>query len=107
MDLPSCLQPLDGRSSGQPPRPGETDQTQPINGHRADPDANPELACLENERQYRLKHAMSQLTQRQRSSILLRAEGLLYREIASVLGVSEQRAIHLVKRGLARLSEGL
>lgn len=86
---------------------GETDQTQPHNAEQVDPAANPERAYLENERLYRLKHAMNQLTQRQRSSILLRAEGLRYREIASVLGVSEQRAIHLVKRGLARLSEEL
>ena len=86
---------------------GETDQTRSHNAELVDPDANPERAYLENERLYRLKNVMNQLTQRQRSSILLRAEGLRYREIAAVLGVSEQRAIHLVKRGLTRLSEDM
>ncbi len=81
--------------------------TLPDDKELIDPRANPEREVLENERQHRLRSAMSQLTPQQRNSILLRAEGMCYREIASALGVSEQRAMHLVKRGLARLSEGL
>lgn len=72
-----------------------------------DPKANPERVYIRKEQAKRLMAAMSQLTLRQRSSILLRANGLRYREIAVVLGVSEQRAIHLVKRGLLRLTGGL
>lgn len=65
---------------------------------------NPELMYLQKERVKHLEAAMSQLTPRQRGSILLWAEGLRYGEIALVLGVSEQRVIHLVKRGLMRLA---
>jgi len=70
-----------------------------------DPKSNPEWACIQQERIGRLKAAMSRLTRQQYSSVLLRAEGLRYREIASVLGVSEQRAIYLAKRALKRLAE--
>jgi RNA polymerase sigma-70 factor (ECF subfamily) len=73
----------------------------------SDPDANPESAYLQKEQSRRLEAAMSQLTSQQYNSILLRAEGLRYREIGEVLKVSEQRAIHLVKRGLQRLAGGL
>jgi RNA polymerase sigma-70 factor (ECF subfamily) len=72
-----------------------------------DPNANPEWVYLQKERDRRLKAAMSQLTSQQYNSILLRAQGLHYREIGEVLGVSEQRAIHLVKRASQRLVGGL
>lgn len=71
-----------------------------------DPNANPERAFLQKEQFRRLKAAMSQLTAQQYNSILLRSQGLRYREISEVLGTSEQRAIHLVKRGLQRLMGG-
>lgn len=73
----------------------------------ADPKSDPELKYLKKEQLKRLDTAMAELTPQQRSSILLRAEGLRYWEIASVLGVSEQRAIFLVKRGLLCLTKGL
>ena len=72
-----------------------------------DPNANPERAFLQKEQFRRLKVAMSQLTAQQYNSILLRSQGLRYREISEVLGTSEQRALHLVKRGLQRLMGGL
>ena len=68
-----------------------------------DPKANPEGEYLLKEQFKRLKAAMSQLTAQQYNSILLRTQGLRYREIGEMLGISEQRAIHLVKRGLQRL----
>jgi RNA polymerase sigma-70 factor (ECF subfamily) len=71
----------------------------------ADPNANPEWAYLQKERTRHLRLAMTRLTPRQFRSVLLRVEGLRYREIALVLGVSEQRAIHLVKRAVVRLVE--
>jgi RNA polymerase sigma-70 factor, ECF subfamily len=73
----------------------------------ADPNSDPELRYLKKEQFRRLKALMATLTPQQRNSILLRAEGLRYWEIASVLGVSEQRATFLVKRGLLRLAKGL
>jgi RNA polymerase sigma factor (sigma-70 family) len=72
---------------------------------RADPNANPEWVYLQKEKASQLRVAMGRLTPRQFRSVLLRGEGLRYREIALVLGVSEQRAIHLVKRALVRLVE--
>jgi DNA-directed RNA polymerase specialized sigma24 family protein len=54
-----------------------------------------------------LKAALCQLTSQQYNSILLRAQGLHYREIGEVLGVSEQRALYLVKRASQRLVGGL
>jgi RNA polymerase sigma-70 factor (ECF subfamily) len=68
-----------------------------------DPEANPERVYLQKEQFKRLKAAMSRLTAQQYNSILLRTQGLRYREIGESLGISEQRAIHLVKRGLQRL----
>jgi RNA polymerase sigma-70 factor, ECF subfamily len=73
----------------------------------ADPKGNPESRYLKLEQFRRLNQAMAELTPQQRNSILLRAEGLRYWEIASVLGVSEQRAVNLVKRGLLRLARGV
>ena len=72
-----------------------------------DPRANPEREYLQKEEAQRVNAALARLTPQQSSSLLLRAEGLRYWEIASVLKVSEQRAIHLVKRGLARLAGGV
>jgi len=72
-----------------------------------DPKTNPEWVLLQKERFRHLKAAMSQLTKQQYNCILLRTQGLRYREIGELLGISEQRAIHLVKRGMQRLMGGL
>lgn len=73
----------------------------------ADSGSNPEQQYLQKEELKRVEVAMENLTEKQRSGLLLRAQGLKYGEIASVLGVSEQRAIVLVKRALLRLSGGM
>jgi RNA polymerase sigma-70 factor (ECF subfamily) len=70
----------------------------------ADCRSNPEWLYLKREEVRRVRLAMSQLTPRQFRSVQLRANGLRYRDIAADLCVSEQRAIHLVKRALSRLS---
>jgi RNA polymerase sigma-70 factor (ECF subfamily) len=72
----------------------------------ADSRANPERALLEREKAARVRVAISRLTPRQFRSLQMRAQGQRYREIAAELGVSEQRAIHLVKRARLRLAEG-
>lgn len=72
-----------------------------------DPQANPEISYLQKEQIEKIHGALSQLTQRQYNCILLRTQGLRYREIGNVLGVSEQRAVTLVKRGLKNLMGGL
>lgn len=69
--------------------------------------SNPEWIYLQKEQLRRLKAAMLELTAQQYNSILLRTQGLRYREIGELLGISEQRAIHLVKRAMQRLMGGL
>ncbi len=64
---------------------------------------NPEWVFLQKEKQGLVRTAMVRLTPQQCRGFQLRASGLRYREIAADLGVSEQRAIHLVKRALERL----
>lgn len=71
---------------------------------QVDPALNPEQAYLQEEKMKRLNLAMERLTPQQRHSILLRAEGLRYQDIALVLGISPQRAAMLVQRGLVRLA---
>ena len=65
--------------------------------------ANPELVYLQKEKMRLVREAMLRLTPQQFRCFRLRAAGLRYREIAADLGVSEQRATHLVKRALMRL----
>lgn len=65
--------------------------------------ANPERAYLQKEKVCLVRTAMMRLTPQQLRCFQMRAIGFRYREIAADLGVSEQRAIHLVKRALERL----
>jgi len=67
----------------------------------------PEQTYLHNEYLMRIRLAMSRLTPRQRSCVLLRAERLRYRDIAPVLGVSVQRVCRLMSKALGRLAEEL
>lgn len=69
-----------------------------------DSSLNPEELVLRKEELNRVQVAMSRLTQQQRYAVLLRAEGLRFREISGVLGISTQRVGELVQRALARLS---
>lgn len=63
---------------------------------------SPEVLVL-RERSALLRAAMSQLSEQQRLCLRLRADGLRYREIADVLGVSEGTVCEHLKRGLTRL----
>lgn len=73
----------------------------------ADTSLSPEEIVIEREEQQRVWAAMARLTTQQRLAVLLRAEGLRYREIAAVLEVSTQRVAELVQGGLARLAGGV
>jgi RNA polymerase sigma-70 factor (ECF subfamily) len=68
-----------------------------------DPYPSPEVELIEKQSFRNLRSAVSQLTLQQRKCLLLRAEGLRYREIASTLGISLQRAAALLERGTTRL----
>lgn len=65
---------------------------------------NPEELYLAKEQMMRLDAGLSLLTPQQRECIHLRAEGLRYREIAQVLGVSIASVGELIQRALARLT---
>ncbi|HTV01309.1 MAG TPA: RNA polymerase sigma factor, partial [Luteitalea sp.] len=66
--------------------------------------ADPEVAYLARESQRRLQEAFVGLPERQQQALLLRAEGLTYREMATVLGISLGSVAKTVARALARLS---
>ena len=83
-------------------RCGEPD---PILHSRVDPAPNPEQRVIFEERMNRLQSAYAQLTPRQRDCMLLRAEGLRYREIAWVLGVSVQRVGEMMQRAITKLEQ--
>ena len=69
-----------------------------------DPAPNPEQRLIFDERIRRLQSAWAQLTPRQRNCVLLRAEGLRYREIALALGVSVQRVGEMMQRAMTILA---
>src|SRR5215472_1119512 len=82
-------------------RCGEPD---PILHSCLDPAPNPEQRLIFDERMRRLQSAWGQLTPRQRDCVLLRAEGLRYRQIALVLGVSVQRVGEMMQRAITILA---
>ncbi len=80
------------------------DEQMPPRYDLCDSASDPEQSYLRMEESTLLRKRLLELTSQQRSSILLRAEGMRYREIAKILGVSLQRAADLVQVGLARLA---
>jgi RNA polymerase sigma-70 factor (ECF subfamily) len=70
---------------------------------RVDPAPNPEQKIILEERRREFEDACAQLTPKQRRCVLLRAEGLRYREIAVVLGVSVQRVGEMMQRAISLL----
>ena len=69
-----------------------------------DPSLDPEQRLAEEQRVARLRAVMRALPERDRQCLYLRAEGLRYREIADVLGLSLGTINKLVTRSLARLA---
>jgi RNA polymerase sigma-70 factor (ECF subfamily) len=70
----------------------------------ADPAANPEERLGEAQRQRRLLLVFNGLPERDRWCLCLRAEGLRYREIADVLGMSLGAVSNSLARSLERLA---
>lgn len=68
-------------------------------------EATPEQALLEKEKFRRLVAAIRQLTDAERECLLLRAEGLRYREIAEVLELSTSTVADTVNRAIRKLAE--
>lgn len=73
-----------------------------------DPAPSPEASFLFTERQRRLQRVIDAMPQVDRSCLRLRAEGMRYREIAQVLGISLGSVASSIARALERLerSEG-
>jgi RNA polymerase sigma-70 factor, ECF subfamily len=69
-----------------------------------DPAENPEELLARSQRQQRLQSALDALPDEDRCCLLLRAEGLRYREIAEVLDMSLASVSASLARSLARLS---
>jgi RNA polymerase sigma-70 factor, ECF subfamily len=69
----------------------------------ADPSPDPEQQLVSRERQQLLRAVLETLPERDRWCLYLRAEGLRYREIGEVLGISLGAVSMLLARSLARL----
>jgi RNA polymerase sigma-70 factor (ECF subfamily) len=63
----------------------------------------PEIAVLGKERTRLLMEAIASLSKQQRACLHLRAEGLRYREIAEVLGVSTPTVGEFLQRAIKRM----
>jgi RNA polymerase sigma-70 factor, ECF subfamily len=68
------------------------------------PEPNPEQLYLKKEVMFRLDIGIAKLTEQQRQCVYLRAQGLRYREIAVVLGVSVSSAAEILQRAIVRLT---
>jgi RNA polymerase sigma-70 factor (ECF subfamily) len=69
-----------------------------------DPAPGPEDVLLFRERQERLRRVMQALPENDRACLRLRAEGLRYREIAEILGISLGSVSNSLTRSLERLA---
>jgi RNA polymerase sigma-70 factor (ECF subfamily) len=72
---------------------------------RASSQATPEQAALEGERFRRMDNAVRSLAAQERECLMLRAEGLRYREIGEVLGIPTSTVADLVDRAIKKLAE--
>jgi RNA polymerase sigma-70 factor, ECF subfamily len=70
-------------------------------------DGSPEAQFLQNEREAQVQRAMRKLSEAQCECLLLRTQGLKYREIAEVLEISVASVGENVQRGLEKLREML
>ena len=74
----------------------------------AQPEAeSPERQLLQRERMSRIVSALESLSPQQRNCLYLRSEGLRYREIAEVMGISLSSVNEFLRRGIARLVEAV
>jgi RNA polymerase sigma-70 factor, ECF subfamily len=73
-------------------------------GGAADGNPDPEQQALYNQRQRRMSAVIRALPRQDRECLALRAEGIRYREIAEILGVSLGTVALSLERSLAKLS---
>lgn len=68
-----------------------------------DPTAGPEEACVARQDHERLQAVLRALPERDRQCVVLRAEGLRYRDIAKVLGISLGAVAKSLARAVGRM----
>lgn len=78
-----------------------------IEDSRGGTHADPEELMMRNERIDRLHAAVLRLTRLQRRCLHLRADGLRYRDIAQLLGLSTSTVVDALRRATVRLSKEL
>jgi len=71
----------------------------------ASADVTPEQAVLAREKLQRLAEAVGSLAAQERECLMLRAEGLRYREIGEVLGIATSTVADTVERAIKKLAE--
>lgn len=64
-----------------------------------------EDALLEREKMQRVETALERLSPQQKNCLYLRSEGLRYREIAEVMGISASSVNEFLRRAMSHLSE--
>jgi RNA polymerase sigma-70 factor (ECF subfamily) len=64
-----------------------------------------ERVLIDRERNNRVAAALEELSPQQRNCLYLRSQGLRYREIAEVMGISLSTVNEFLRRGIARLAE--
>lgn len=74
---------------------------------RADSAANPEAALLQREQALALQAAIHRLTPQQQICLNLRAEGLRYREIARIIGVSIPTVVARLTRAIEEIKHAI
>jgi RNA polymerase sigma-70 factor (ECF subfamily) len=74
-----------------------------VRANLPDPALNPEQRALQRERLERMHAALQWLSAQERQCLLLRAEGLRYREIGEILGVGTSTVGEFLQRALRKL----
>ena len=68
---------------------------------------SPERAMLDREKARKVRSALETLSPQQRNCLFLRSEGLRYREIADVMGISPNTVNEFLRRAISRLAEAV
>jgi RNA polymerase sigma-70 factor, ECF subfamily len=88
-------------------RRSETIEESAIAGQIEDRRDNPEEILLASQRQRSVEAALATLPEPQRRCLVLRSQGLKYREIAEVLGLSTSTVGEHIQRGINQIKESL
>lgn len=72
-----------------------------------DPQPDPERALIEKRQRSRLHQAVRGLSPQQRNCLHLRVQGLRYREIGEVIGISTSAVGEFLRRAAVRLKEAV